>query len=147
VSPSKIRDAKRSVCLFFVFLAGCGAPAPPPSGPTFRNVEAQVLSGCSCHGEGSSSGSLDLSLEKAYQQLVGVPAAIAPQKLRVKPGDPDHSFLYQKLTGMLPTDGSEGVPMPELRAAPVHYSTTTESLPDDDLTLVHDWIAAGALDD
>jgi hypothetical protein len=121
---------------------------------TFQQVQAQAFSSCSCHVGGGAPvgpraapfGGLDLSPGQAYAQLVHVPAQIAPQKLRVVPGDPDHSFLYQKLTGQLASDGSEGAPMPELRAQWAHGPTPAR-LPEATLALVRSWIAAGAPND
>ena len=135
---------------------GSAHPDGSTGGATFQNVQAQVLDYCSCHGSGGGTpfaggsgggvGGLDLSPANAWASLVNVPATIAPSKLRVVPGDPAHSFLYQKLTGNMPADGSEGQPMPELRAKPTHPATPA-LLPDAQLQLVHDWIAAGALND
>ncbi len=84
---------------------------------TFQQARTAMLSGCSgfgqftCHTKTPYSGGLDLNATKAYQNLVNVPASIAPTKLRVKPGDPRNSFIVQKLTN---TQGpTEGNPMPD----------------------------------
>ncbi len=92
---------------------GCDAPA------TLGEVQAKALSSCgaisglmTCHGQPEFGGGLDLTKD-VYTQLVNVPAAGAAGKLRVKPGDPQNSFLYQKLTNTMAHDGTEGNPMPQ----------------------------------
>jgi len=94
----------------------CRRPPPPA---TFATIERQVFGiSCatvSCHGA-AASGGLTLEVGSAYANLVGVPAtnpaAHTAGLLRVVPGDPDASFLLDKLTGMLTPD--EGDPMPRV---------------------------------
>jgi hypothetical protein len=109
---------------------------PPASFATIqRTVFARSCSTLSCHGA-SGAGGLTLAGDAAYRNLVGVPAtnpaAHDAGLLRVVPGDPDSSFLMQKLRGAL--TAGEGTPMPQvgfpLSAARVE--------------LVRRWIAAGA---
>jgi hypothetical protein len=67
-----------------------------------------------CHVQGSAAFGLVLSDGQAYDNLVDVPAQ-GPQSLsilRVKPGDPDSSYLVWKLEGR---SGIEGVQMPRGR--------------------------------
>jgi len=114
----------------------CQKPPPPA---TFATLERQVFgASCatvSCHGA-ADSGGLTLATGSAYANLVGVPAANpgahAAGLLRVVPGDPDASFLLDKLTGMLTPD--EGDPMPRVGGP----------LPAARIDLVRRWIAAGA---
>jgi hypothetical protein len=88
-----------------------------------------------CHGAFNTSG-LDLRPGSAYWNLIDVaatnPAAAAAGKKRVVPGDPQASFLSQKLHGLL--TASEGVRMPSVG----RVLTPVE------LALVDEWIAAGA---
>jgi hypothetical protein len=68
--------------------------------PSFVADVLQILSGCeSCHGPPHTVADLNLSPAGAYEGLVGVPAlvACAPQ-LRVKPGDPDNSVLFEVIS-------------------------------------------------
>jgi hypothetical protein len=114
----------------------CRRPPPPA---TFATLERQVFAvscaSVSCHGA-AASGGLTLATGSAYANLVGVPAtnpaAHAAGLLRVVPGDPDASFLLDKLTGMLTAD--EGDPMPRVGAR----------LPTAHIDLIRRWIAAGA---
>ena len=113
--------------------------------PILANVQALVFEpACAtggCHDAEHQAGMLDLSSAQAsYDSLVGadgqgVPVAnrVAAENrwLRVKPGDPERSFIYRKME--LPGVG-EGAPMPvgdlQITAPYMH--------------LLHLWIEAGA---
>ena len=97
--------------------AACQSPATPSTAvqPTFDDIEAKVFSSScstrSCHSVEGGKGGLVLTADKAYDQLVGVlasnTAAAAKGKKRVVPGDPDNSFLMQKLTGPAADEGDQ----------------------------------------
>jgi hypothetical protein len=117
-------------------LLGAGACADG----AFDQIQRRIFGprGCrveTCHGN-TAAGGLDLRLGRAHDALVGVPAtnaaAAAAGKRRVVPGDPDASFLVQKLAGTL--RGDEGVRMPQV-------GRTLHAL---EMELVRAWIAAGA---
>jgi hypothetical protein len=129
--------------------SAAGAPAADGGVATFTAVFALLSGGCAtggyCHA--STGGLSKLSLNdrtKAYMELVGVTAmgmgmpgsmaggCMTSQIVRVKPGDPANSLLMQKLDGTQ-TCGTVMPPGGKL-------------LPDE-LTLVRDWIMAGAKDD
>ena len=104
--------------------------------PTLREgwcgvVDAVNTQGClTCHNTAAKLGGLDLSVEPG-EALVGVPSSQWPEILRVAPGDPDASLLYQKLTG---TQGPErGAQMP-----------LGSQLDPAIIASVRAWIAAGA---
>lgn len=130
------------LALLAVPLSSCG-PTPATSTatiqPTYDDIAAKVFaSSCStrsCHGPEGARGNLVLTPDKAYDQLVNVPAdndtAKAKGKKRVVPGDPDNSFLLQKLTG--PASG-EGDPMPQVGA---RLDPTV-------IAAIRTWIANGA---
>lgn len=105
---------------------------------TFQAVQTQVFTNCttsSCHSAVGARGDLVLDADLAYDQLVGVPAsnsvAKGKGKLRVKPNDPDGSFLLQKLEA---PSADEGALMPSRGA----------KLTAAQIDLVRRWIAAGA---
>jgi hypothetical protein len=107
---------------------------------TFALIQSRVFygRGCNvstCHGP-FAQGGLDLSQEAAWLSLVNVaaqnPTAAAAGKLRVLPGDPDASFLSQKLHGTLVA--GEGSQMPLIGPA----------LPADERALIDAWIRGGA---
>lgn len=73
-------------------------------------VQSILVDQCaSCHDASSPSGDLDLETD-AYAALVNQPSRLVDGWVLVVPGDPDASFLYAKVTGVLASD--EGDPMP-----------------------------------
>jgi hypothetical protein len=142
----------RYLLLLSLGVVGCGnSPATPDAAfcttvapaPTFANVQIVFEQCTTCHTNGVP---LDLAPTVAYANLVGVVAhdytdpatADSCGGLLVDPGKPDTSYLLQKLSTPAPCAGSQ-MPLTELGgSAPLD---TCEQ------TLVHDWIAAGALDD
>lgn len=96
-------------------------PTPPPSGtiePSWRWIQDNVFTPIctACHiGTGAPEG-LRLDEQFSYQLLVGKPSQQIPSLLRVAPGDPDNSYLIQKLNGTA-ADGSRmplgGSPLPQ----------------------------------
>jgi hypothetical protein len=106
---------------------------------TLDQIERHVFTGCTrdtCHNAPGGGHTLTLLPGQAYANLVGVTpnssVAADAGKLRVDPGNPDKSFLLDKLRGTLVA--GEGVPMP--RELP--------KLPARKIQLVEEWIAAGA---
>lgn len=109
-----------------------GAPAPEPAASaSFADVQEVFAGACNfrgCHGGGSASGMLDLT-GMPYDRLVNV-SSPETQRVRVVPGDPASSYLYQKLTSDTP---AAGVRMP---LGGVLEAERTE--------VIRLWIAAGA---
>lgn len=102
----------RSAPVLLAFLTACG---PPPA--TFTEVRDELLvTSCalsSCHGGGT--GDLTMSADDPgaiYGALVDVPSVHDPAILRVKPGDPDNSFLIQKLEGTHANANEDNEAMP-----------------------------------
>ena len=124
------------------------AVSPAPQIPSFRNDIVPVLVlNCSradgCHGnKPTPSLHLDLRASAAYEQLVNQPSEARRTALRVKPGDPEASFLIDKLTGRLgPVQEGKRMPIDVDTGAPVVPSP----LPPDFIEKVLEpWIAAGA---
>jgi hypothetical protein len=116
-----------------------GNPNPPPStfDPVFSAIQANVFTPtCAtsgCHAGGSAPQGLRLDEANSYGLLVDQPSSEVPGTLRVAPGDPDNSYLIQKLEGT----ASVGAQMP-LNAAPLPQST---------IDIIRQWITDGALDD
>ncbi|HEX7373877.1 MAG TPA: hypothetical protein VF277_02820 [Steroidobacteraceae bacterium] len=67
----------------------------------FDSIQANVFTPiCTvCHAGAGAPQGLRLDAANSYDLLVGVPSNEAGSVLRVKPGDPDHSYLIQKLEG------------------------------------------------
>ena len=110
---------------------------PGAFGPNFSEIQASILApSCAttgCHlGAGAPQG-LRLDNANSYGMLVGVASSESPGILRVAPGDPDNSYLIQKLEGT----ASVGSQMP-LGAPPLEQAS---------IDVIRQWISAGAIDD
>lgn len=120
------------------------APAPCTVEPTLSSLKANYFkSSCvfsGCHDKRSAEGELDLSADDLHAQLVGVGVndenAGPRGKIRIVAGDPDASFMVQKVEGTMARD--EGTWMPD---------GTDEAVdPTCRIAKLREWIAAGALD-
>ena len=112
----------------------------PPAGPlvaSFSSIQANVFTpNCAvtgCHFGANAPQQLRLDEASSYGLLVGVASKEESGILRVSPGDPDNSYLVQKLEGT----ASSGQQMP-LDAPP---------LPQSALDVIRQWISDGAVDD
>jgi hypothetical protein len=134
--------------------AGAGAAGGvAAAGASFTRVwsEIFVAKGCTvtpCHGAGQ--GALTLSSKaQAHKALVNVAAAgaacMAGGMLRVKPGEPSASLLFDKLAHTAPSCG-ELMPIGAKLAPNCSSPTATVCTTEAELALVKDWITAGALD-
>jgi len=108
--------------------------APDPNDqPTLANIQARIFTPIcvQCHvGAGAPQG-LRLDSTYSFADLVGVPSREASSLNRVEPFDPDRSYMFQKISGT----AAVGVRMP--LGGPV--------LSNEDIELVRQWIADGAL--
>lgn len=128
-----------------MILAGCGAgngkgldengqpiPVVPPVPSDFQEIQDTVFTPiCTqCHiGAGAPHG-LRLDAANSYALLVNVASDEVPTLKRVNPGNPDQSYIVQKISGTAAVGGR----MPLGQAA----------LPQDRIDLIRRWIAAGA---
>ena len=113
-------------------------PPPPPAaafGPNFSEIQSAVFTPtcatAGCHSGAGSPQGLNLSAASSYGLLVGVASGQMPGIMRVAEGDPDNSYLIQKL------EGNAGTQMP-LNRTP---------LPQIDIDVIRQWITDGAIDD
>jgi hypothetical protein len=132
------RGAIQTAMLALALCAACDGGEPQPAPPTFTEVHERVLQvSCvfaTCHKGGPSpAGDLSLERDEAYANLVDVPSSVVDGEIRVVPGDPEASYVIDKLTATMPADGD---PMPPDAA-----------LEADRIELVRAWIEAGAVDD
>ena len=114
-------------------------PPPPPStiGPNFSEIQAAVFTPtcatAGCHtGTGAPQG-LRLDEANSFANLVDIDSQEVPTLKRVQPGDPDNSYLIQKLEGT----AAVGSQMP-LMAPPLDTAT---------IMAIRQWITDGAIDD
>ena len=133
----------------------------------YRKVEAIVTQSCArevCHGFMVANAHMDLMRDGFRAALVNVPSCEYDRMLRVKPGDPEHSWMMIKLSGPVrfrqyadfidiqpepgwtPTtpecSGSfdDGAPWFGTRMPPADTTVVTT----DDVATIREWIAAGA---
>lgn len=115
---------------------GQGDPSkpPPPVVPSFADeIEPALNNTCGlsgCHAAPFPNLGLILKTGEAYALLVNVPSGEVPTLMRVLPGDPDSSYLIQKLEGT----AAKGAQMP--RGGP--------PMSPEFIATVRQWIAAGA---
>lgn len=107
--------------------------------PTLSDIQRQVFtSSCAisgCHlGSGAIMG-LNLAEGATYGSLVGVKSTEVSTLALVKPGDPDNSYLIEKLIG-----GNR------MAAGTLKMPLGREALTDAQIDLVRDWITDGAKD-
>jgi len=105
----------------------------PPANSDFEEIQATIFTPiCStCHiGAGAPQG-MRLDAANSYAMIVNVPSSEVPGLMRVNPGNPDASYLVQKIEG----NAAVGVRMP---------ANGPPYLPQDRIDLVRRWIAAGA---
>ena len=78
-----------------------GGSGGGPLEPTFDSIQANIFTPiCSvCHAGGSAPQGLRLDAANSYAMLVNTPSVEVPSLLRVKPGDPDNSYMIQKIEG------------------------------------------------
>jgi methionine-rich copper-binding protein CopC len=106
------------------------------SGPItadFQSIQDNVFTPiCSqCHIGASAPEGLQLDAAHSYNLLVGVPSNEQPNLLRVKPGDPDSSYMVHKIEGL---SGITGGQMP-LGETPLPQAT---------IDAIRQWITNGA---
>jgi hypothetical protein len=119
-----------------------GRPLAPGGSPSvalsddFESLQENIFTPiCSvCHVGGSAPQGLRLDAANSYNLLVGVPSTEVPSILRVKPGDPDNSYIIQKLEG----HAAVGKQMPF--GCPTSQPCLTSST----IAFVRQWITNGA---
>lgn len=107
-----------------------GVPATDGGGGgvSWQAVLADNCAGSGCHGETSPALALDLVSAGLRERLVNVAARGCGDRILVVPGDPDASYLLEKMESATPECGGR---MPLLRSA----------LDDEQLAAVRSWIA------
>lgn len=106
---------------------------PPALGATFEALQANVFTpACTvCHAGAAAPVGLRLDAANSYASLVSVSSVQVPGILRVAPGDPDSSYLIQKIEGTAAVGAQMPLGGPFLDAATV--------------ALIRQWITDGAL--
>jgi cytochrome c5 len=129
------------ICVAPCLLAACGSGdgfvgsggAVGALEPSFDSIQANVFEQvCEhCHAGANAPAGLRLDAANSYAMLVGVASVERPSILRVAPGDPNNSYLVQKLEGT----AAVGERMP----------AGLPPLPQSEINIVRQWITDGAL--
>ena len=107
----------------------------PPLEATLSSIQANIFTAiCTqCHTGAAPPLGLALNAGVARRNLVGVASVGMPEVHRVKPGDPDGSYVVWKIEGR---SGIAGDRMP----------LGLEPLSTEEIAVIRGWIEAGALD-
>jgi len=113
-----------------------GTGSLPPLSADFDSIQANIFTPiCSvCHMGGGAPEGLRLDAGDSFNLLVGVPSTEVPSLMRVKPGDPDNSYIIQKLEGHAAV-GSQ---------MPFGCPTTQPCLTTSTIAFIRQWITDGA---
>jgi hypothetical protein len=113
-----------------------GSGSLPPLSADFDSIQANIFTPiCSvCHVGGSAPEGLRLDAADSFNLLVGVPSTEVPSLLRVKAGDPDNSYIIQKLEG----HAAVGAQMPN------GCPSTQPCLTTSTIAFIRQWITDGA---
>jgi hypothetical protein len=112
-----------------------GRPEGESSGtlqPNFKSIQDNVFTPvCTgCHAGAAAPLGLRLDEGSSYALLVNAPSVEVPSLRRVQPGNPDASYLIQKLQGIAAAGGRMPLNQP--------------ALPADTIAVIRQWITDGA---
>src|SRR5712671_5683346 len=112
---------------------GSGGSTGGPVTADLQSIQDNVFTPiCSkCHIGASAPEGLQLDAAHSYNLLVGVPSNEQPSLLRVKPGDPDSSYMVHKIEGLAGITGGQ-MPLGET------------PLPQPTIDAIRQWITNGA---
>ncbi len=106
----------------------------PMTSTTLTQIQAETFSvSCAvsgCHAGSMPAAGMNLSAGQAFSNIVGVPSFGNPMLDRVEPGDPDNSFLVQRI---------EGTALPRMPLG-------QPALPNQQIQNIRNWILDGAQD-
>jgi methionine-rich copper-binding protein CopC len=110
-----------------------GGGSGGPITADFQSIQENVFTPicAKCHIGGGAPEGLQLDAAHSYNLLVGAPSAEQPNLLRVKPGDPDNSYMVRKIEGL---SSITGLQMPYMEM-PLSQPT---------IDAIRQWITNGA---
>jgi hypothetical protein len=103
---------------------------------SFQTIQDQVFTPicAQCHAGASAPEGMQLTQGVAYSMIVDVPSAEQSTLKRIAPGDPDNSYLVQKIMGT----AAVGAQMPD--GCPI----TQPCLSAATIDLIRQWVSEGA---
>ena len=113
--------------------SGSSGGSTGPVTADFQSIQENVFTPiCSpCHSGAGAPRGLMLDAAHSYNDIVGVPSVEQPSFDRVKVGDPDSSYLVQKIEG---APGISGAQMPYME----------QPLPQSTIDAIRQWVTDGA---
>jgi mono/diheme cytochrome c family protein len=112
-----------------------GQPIPigPAPASEFQRIQDTIFTPiCTqCHIGANAPQGMRLDAANSYAMIVGVASNEVPSLMRINPGNPDASYLVQKIQG----NAAQGVRMP---------ANGPPYLSQEQIDLVRSWVAAGA---
>ncbi len=111
-----------------------GGPGPPTLSGDVQPIFSGVCAVPGCHAGTTPEEALNLSDGLAHSNIVNVSANQLAGMMRVRPGQPDQSYLVHKIQGTQASAGGTGNRMP-LGGTPLTQAQ---------IDTIRDWIAAGA---
>ena len=108
-----------------------GGSSSGPITADFQSIQDNVFTPiCSkCHIGASAPEGLQLDAAHSYNLLVGVPSNEQPSLLRVKPGDPDNSYMVHKIEGLAGIFGGQ-MPLGETPLTPATIAAMKQWITD-----------------
>ena len=142
--PIRILAVVAAACLFAACdekLSNIAGPTPDLT-PTFSSIQRDIFSapdatgrpacsGCHTSVGRAAAGGLVLTGDQAYEQLINFVSVRKPGAVRVIPGDPNNSYIIQKIEGQ---SGIVGTRMP----------FNGPYLSDGQILIIKRWIETGA---
>lgn len=123
-----------TVSLIIPVLMMCSGQQKNQEKPLLSTIQKNIFdvhcTSSGCHGGLEPQDQLDLEDGQSYKNLVNVPSTQVQDLLLVNPGNPDKSYLVDKLEGNKVV--GERMPMGKTR------------LSDKDIKMIRDWIKEGA---
>jgi len=106
---------------------------PPPLVPELQSIQEHVFTPIctACHSGAAAPLGFRLDANSSFAMLVNTPSVEVPSLMRVSPGNPDQSYIIQKIEGHAAVGGQ----MP-LGGPPLPQAT---------IAVIRQWIADGAL--
>jgi len=137
---SLARIAAALACTTAVACGGDGSSEDATFEAVVQDVLVPRCTFASCHAIPTVAAGLDLTAERACGMLIDQASCLFPDRMRVVPGKPDDSFLFHKIVGQGLSQAPTGTCAPTNLLMPFGGS----QIPQNELDLVRNWIAAGA---